>query len=128
MSIKLERFFDKEKLGVEDLEINVYADANNVYEALTAAYFEVLQELQNEGDIHLPKFGRREHYPTNNFIFKRNFSDFLEQSEYEDKWRDFKKVSPTLEEQFLEKMNLKDKYNIYVDKKRNDYLKEKNEN
>lgn len=41
--ISLKRFLDKESLGVSDLAISVYADANNVYEALAAAYFEMLQ-------------------------------------------------------------------------------------
>ncbi|MCJ7843184.1 hypothetical protein MUB24_20365 [Lederbergia sp. NSJ-179] len=103
----------------------MFADANNVYEALAAAYFEVLQQLQNEGNIELPTFGRREHYPTRNFFFKRNFLNFLEQVEREDEWRDFKKVSPSLEDQFLEKINLKKEFKAYVDKKWSDAIEGK---
>lgn len=117
VTIKLERFGDKDKLGIKDLEINVYADSNNVYEALSAGYYEVLKQLQNEGSIELPTFGRREHYPTSNFRYKRIFFDFLEENNtYADQWRDFKKVSPTLENQFLEKMDLKKEYQKYFEK------------
>ena len=77
VSIKLARFFDKENLGIEDLEINVYADANNVYEALASAYFEVLQQLQIEGNIELPHFGRRESYPSRSFSYNKVFSNFF---------------------------------------------------
>ena len=117
VSIKLERFFDIEEMGVDDLQINVYADANNVYEALAAAYFEVLQQLQSEGDIKLPTFGRREHYPTQSFSYNRMFMDFLKQNDYEDKWRDFKEDKPTLEAQFLEEENLLDEFKTYRDER-----------
>lgn len=103
VSISIERFLDKEELGIKDLHINVYADANNVYEALAAAYFETLQQLQNEGGIGLPKFGRREHYPSRSYVYNDNFVRFLKEHGFEDEWRDFKKINPTLEDQFLKK-------------------------
>lgn len=116
VTIKLERFFDSDKLGVKNLEINVYADSNNVYEALSAGFFEVLKQIQDEGNIELPTFGRREHYPTFDYFAKRTFLDFLEKSDYIDQWREYKKESPTLENQFLERMNLKKEYYEYFDK------------
>lgn len=94
VSIKLARFFDKENLGIEDLEINVYADANNVYEVLASAYFEVLQQLQIEGNIELPHFGRRESYPSRSFSYNKVFSNFLEKNNQLDDWRDFRKENP----------------------------------
>lgn len=114
VSIKLARFFDKENLGIEDLEINVYADANNVYEALASAYFEVLQQLQIEGNIELPKFGRRESYPSRSFSYNKAFSNFLEKNNQLDDWRDFRKENPTLEDQFLEEKNLIEEFKTYV--------------
>lgn len=114
VSIKLARFFDKENLGIEDLEINVYADANNVYEALASAYFEVLQQLQIEGNIELPKFGRRESYPSRSFSYNKAFSNFLEENNQLDDWRDFRKENPTLEDQFLEEKNLLEEFKTYV--------------
>lgn len=114
VSIKLARFFDKENLGIEDLEINVYADANNVYEALASAYFEVLQQLQIEGNIELPKFGRRESYPSRSFSYNKAFSNFLEGNNQLDDWRDFRKENPTLEDQFLEEKNLLEEFKTYV--------------
>ena len=116
VSIKLERFFDKEKLGVGDLEINVYADANNVYEALASAYFEVLQQLQNEGGIELPTSGRREHYPSRSFSYNRTFLEFLEQNNHGDNWKDFQKMKLTLEDQFLEEKNLLEEFKAYRNK------------
>lgn len=114
VSIKLSRFFDKENLGIEDLEINVYADANNVYEALASAYFEVLQQLQIEGNIELPNFGRRESYPSRSFSYNKAFSNFLEKNNQLDDWRDFRKENPTLEDQFLEEKNLLEEFKTYV--------------
>lgn len=114
VSIKLARFFDKENLGIEDLEINVYADANNVYEALASAYFEVLQQLQIEGNIELPHFGRRESYPSRSFSYNKAFSNFLEKNNQLDDWRDFRKENPTLEDQFLEEKNLLEEFKTYV--------------
>lgn len=117
VTIKLERFGNKDKLGIDDLEINVYADSNNVYEALSAGYYEVLKQLQYEGKIDLPTFGRREHYPTNSYRYKRIFHDFLAENDiYVDKWKDFKKVTPTFENQFLEKMDLKKEYEEYFER------------
>lgn len=127
VSINLERFFDNEELGVNDLHIRVYADANNVYEALAAAYFETLQQLQNEGGIELPKFGRREHYPSRSFVNNNNFSDFLKKRGIEDEWRDFKESTLTIQEQFLEKMSLVEEFDAYkMEKAKKFYERKKN--
>lgn len=113
VNIKVERFSDNEKIGVTDLQINVYADANNVYEALAAGYFEVLLQLQEEGNIELPVFGRREHYSASSISYNKIFNDFLKQNRYEEKWQDFKKTKPILEEQFLEEENILEKFKLY---------------
>ena len=57
VSIKIERFGDQvpEKLNGDSLEIEVYADANNIYEALAAAYGKVLEEITKYE--RLPSFG-----------------------------------------------------------------------
>ena len=117
VSIKLERFFDAENLGVEDLKIDVYADANNVYEALSAAFFEMLKQLQEEGNIELPIFGSREHYPANSFRYRQIFKEFLRDNNYEDEWRDFQKEQLTLKDQFLKKNNLEEHFEKYKNKK-----------
>lgn len=110
ISIHLDRFADQEQLGVSELHLNIYADANNVYEALTAAYFEVLQQLQVEGAIDLPTFGRREHYTTNNFAYRSQFQTFLKEQGYEEQWHDFQQALPTPEDQFLQAQNLTAKF------------------
>ena len=57
VSIKIERFGDQvpEQLNGDSLEISVYADANNIYEALAAAYSKVLEEIKKHEK--LPSFG-----------------------------------------------------------------------
>ena len=57
VSIKIERFGDQvpEELNGRSLEIEVYADANNIYEALAAAYTKVMEEIQKYEK--LPSFG-----------------------------------------------------------------------
>lgn len=118
VSINIERFSDKEKLGVEDISISVYADSNNIYEALAAAYFEVLQQIQTEGNINLPSFGRRESYPSNSAVFRFLFEEFLKQNNQEDKWLDFKKnlISPM--NQFLEAEGLEKEYEAFRKKEK----------
>ena len=91
VSIKIERFSDEEKLGLGKLQINAYADSNNVYEALAAAYFEVLQQIQVEGNIELPSFGRRESYHQNNVSISKLFFQFIKENNQEEQWLDFKK-------------------------------------
>ena len=59
VSINIERFGDEAPEGTNHLTIHVYADANNVYEALSAAYFEALSAIQE--DQSLPSFGDRSH-------------------------------------------------------------------
>lgn len=57
VSVKIERFGDQvpEHLNGDSLEIEVYADANNIYEALAAAYGKVLEEITKYES--LPSFG-----------------------------------------------------------------------
>lgn len=117
VSISLERFLDKEELGVNDLHISVYADANNIYEALAAAYFETLQQLQDEGGIELPKFGRREHYPSRSFVYNNSFSEFLKKRDLQDEWRDFRESRLAVQDQFLEKVNLIEEFQAYQNEK-----------
>lgn len=49
--------FDKE----EPKTLYVYADANNPYEAASAAFYEMLQAFQEKG-YRLPSFGEKEHH------------------------------------------------------------------
>lgn len=57
VSIKIERLGDQvpEHLNGGSLEIEVYADSNNIYEALAAAYTKVMEEIQKYEK--LPSFG-----------------------------------------------------------------------
>lgn len=128
VSISLERFLDKEELGVKDLHISVYADANNVYEALAAAYFETLQQLQNEGGIELPKFGRREHYPSRSFVYNNSFSEFLKKRDLEDDWRDFRESRLAIQDRFLKKMDLVAEFEAYQNEKMKKFLERKKNN
>ncbi|MDK4450044.1 hypothetical protein [Enterococcus casseliflavus] len=125
VNISLERFLDNEELGVNDLHIDVYADANNVYEALAAAYFETLQQLQNEGGIELPKFGRREHYPSRSLVYNNSFSEFLKKSDLEDEWRDFRESRLAIQDQFLKKMDLVAEFKAYQNEKMEKFLERK---
>lgn len=52
VTIKIERFGDQvpEIFNANSLEINVYADSNNVYEALALAYQEALNQIKTYGD------------------------------------------------------------------------------
>lgn len=114
VSIRLERFSDKEDIGLDRLTIDAYADSNNVYEALTAAYFEVLEKLQKDGEISLPSLGRRETYPAHSFAQVQIFKDFLRKTNTEDKFRNFKKNEPTLQEKFLVEEKLQEKFAMYL--------------
>lgn len=61
VSIKVDIFSDETAEGFEEWEpLCVYADANNVYEALAASTFELLSVLQENGR-KLPAFGERSH-------------------------------------------------------------------
>lgn len=57
ISIKVQRFGDQvpENYPKEMQEIRVYADSNNLYEALTAAFCKVLTEVQKYEAV--PSFG-----------------------------------------------------------------------
>lgn len=52
VTIKIERFGDQvpEIFKADSLEINVYADSNNIYEALAAAYREAVKQIKTYGD------------------------------------------------------------------------------
>lgn len=52
VTIKIERFGDQvpEIFKANSLEINVYADSNDIYEALALAYKEVLEQIKTYGD------------------------------------------------------------------------------
>lgn len=58
VTINIERFGDD--VPEESRVIRVYADANNLYEALMAAVDEVMTVVK-QGE-QLPSFGRKEHY------------------------------------------------------------------
>jgi len=60
VSIKIQRFGDQvpKQLNFVDQTISVYADAQNIYEALAAAYYQALLEIQKYEK--LPYFGCRE--------------------------------------------------------------------
>ena len=57
VSIKIQRFGPNAPNGKEQ-NLTVYADANNEYEALCAAFYEALDAIQAT-DNYLPSFGRR---------------------------------------------------------------------
>ena len=56
--INIERFGPNAPNGKRQ-ELNIYADANNEYEALCAAFYEALDAIQST-DGYLPSFGRRD--------------------------------------------------------------------
>ena len=62
ISIKMELFDDQATDGKYE-KINVYADANNVWEAIAAGFHEVVEALKSHGR-KLPVFGAKEHYDT----------------------------------------------------------------
>jgi hypothetical protein len=57
--IRIERFGDQvpKEIGRKQMEISVYADANNIYEALAAAYHEAITTVSKYDG--LPSFGSR---------------------------------------------------------------------
>jgi len=57
VSINIERFGPSAPNGKRQ-KLNIYADANNEYEALCAAFYEALDAIQST-DGYLPSFGRR---------------------------------------------------------------------
>ena len=57
VSINIQRFGPNAPDGKRQ-ELNIYADANNEYEALCAAFYEALDAIQST-DGYLPSFGRR---------------------------------------------------------------------
>lgn len=58
IEIKIRRFGDEvpDSYGNDQQIIQVYTDSNNLYEALSVAYSEVIKELQKYETI--PSFGR----------------------------------------------------------------------
>lgn len=62
ITIQVERFGDQvperlRKQGADHIRFGVYCDSNNIYEALSGAFYQVLEELQK--DEKLPSFGDR---------------------------------------------------------------------
>ena len=62
VSIRIQRFGDAVPKELERTvqTINVYCDSNNLYEALTGAFYEAVSEIAKTDN--LPSFGVREHY------------------------------------------------------------------
>lgn len=56
VNMKIERFEEAAPNGIHQ-EITIYADANNTYEAICAAFYEALDAIQTFE--HLPLFGKR---------------------------------------------------------------------
>ncbi len=61
MSISITRFGDQVKSGRNMQTIDVYCDSNDIFEALTGAFYEGIKEILKDGE-QLPSFGRRESY------------------------------------------------------------------
>lgn len=81
VSINIEIFGDaatKQRDGYEP--ISVYADSNNVYEALCAAFDEALAILKENGR-DLPSFGCKEHTPTKELLERKQRMKFIAQKE-----------------------------------------------
>ena len=57
VTITVERFGNEvpEELNAKSIKIKAYADSNNVYEALAAAFNKVLEEIKD--NQKLPEFG-----------------------------------------------------------------------
>lgn len=66
VTMGLERFGDQTPEGSQRQHISVYADANNVWEAIAAAFVRLTEEIQR--DQPLPSFGRVEGH-TRNVLF-----------------------------------------------------------
>lgn len=60
ISIKMELFDDQANDGKHE-QVSVYADANNVWEAIVAGFHELVESLKDHGH-KLPIFGAKEHY------------------------------------------------------------------
>lgn len=71
VSIKIERF--EADVPEENRVIHVYADANNLYEALMAAVDEVMTVVKQSEN--LPGFGRKEHYKNTKDVMCQNAAD-----------------------------------------------------
>jgi hypothetical protein len=56
----MELFGDQSADGKSE-QINVYADSNNIWEAIVAGFHETVEVLKAHGH-RLPIFGRKEHY------------------------------------------------------------------
>jgi len=68
VSISVERFADQAPIGADHQTISVYADSNDLFEALAAACFRLMEEVQK--DQSLPAFGRLEgHVISDNKVF-----------------------------------------------------------
>lgn len=52
ISIHVERFGDQAPEGAEKQSISVYADANNIFEALSAAYYRLMDEIKKARVFH----------------------------------------------------------------------------
>ena len=77
--IKVDLFDDASNQRFEGWEpVCVYADANNVYEALASSYYEVFVALQENGH-KLPSYGRREHIATAELIAGKDRKLWLEE-------------------------------------------------
>lgn len=63
VSITLERYGNQAPVGAARQHVTAYADANEVWEALAAAFYKISQEIQR--DQPLPSFGRVEGHTRN---------------------------------------------------------------
>lgn len=66
ISIHVERFGDQAPEGAKKQSVSVYADANNIFEALAAAYYRLMEEIQKDQTV--PSFGRIEGR-SKNFVY-----------------------------------------------------------
>lgn len=81
VSINIEIFGDAATTQWDGYEpIAVYADSNNVYEALCAALDEALTILKENGR-DLPSFGCKEHTPTKELLERKRRMKFIVQKE-----------------------------------------------
>lgn len=60
ISMKME-LFDDQAIDAKHEQISVYADANDVYEAICAAQYELMYALRQQG-YKLPACGTRQHH------------------------------------------------------------------
>ena len=63
ISIHVERFGDQAPEGAKKQSLSVYADANNIFEALSAVYYRLVEEIRK--DQVIPSFGRVEGHSKN---------------------------------------------------------------